>query len=88
METYYQRVAAIKCKWGLVMGRRQLGHRTETPAAKQVRSWRMPGVPKHWDADIVKEVMVEASDFPDGAQRDGHLVCAGGWQGGLDDRCC
>ena len=52
--------AATKCKWGLVMGRRQFGHRTETTAENQVRSWRVPGVPRHWDAEVVKEVLMEA----------------------------
>ncbi|CAE7864888.1 Cacna1c [Symbiodinium microadriaticum] len=59
VEDYYRRVAAIKCKWGLVMGRRQIGHRTETPVAQQVRAWRVPGVPRHWDAEVVKEVLEE-----------------------------
>ncbi|CAE7880987.1 unnamed protein product [Symbiodinium necroappetens] len=42
------------------MGRRQFGHRTETTAENQVRSWRVPGVPRHWDAEVVKEVLMEA----------------------------
>ncbi|OLQ02453.1 hypothetical protein AK812_SmicGene14649 [Symbiodinium microadriaticum] len=42
------------------MGRRQFGHRTETTAENQVRSWRVPVVPRHWDAEVVKEVLMEA----------------------------
>ena len=60
VDDYFRRVAAIKSKWGMVMGRRQLGHRTETPADQQVRSWRVPGAPRHWDAEVVKEILEEA----------------------------
>ena len=54
---YFKRVLALRDKAGIVVGRRQLGVRTEVRPEDQMRSWRLTGAPKHWSTDTVTEVL-------------------------------